>query len=91
MEISRKDQIEFALEILHLVEKNEKDSEQLDHLLKLVSLLVSWSGQHSDVAVGLNEYVYEAAAVARGEEDTGWKEEFKKNLYRDIGMDETNS
>jgi hypothetical protein len=87
MEISRKDQIEFANEILAL-ESSTTDPDQLTHLKKLASLLVSWTGIHGDdVAVNLSEYMYEVTVIARGEEDTGWKDEFKKKLYQEIKLD----
>lgn len=83
MEISRNDQIKFAKEILAL-ESDITDQRQLVHLQNLVSLLIAWTNPHNDIATLLSEYIYEVAAIAKGEEDTGWKDEFKKKLYMEM-------
>jgi hypothetical protein len=84
MRLSREDQIEFAKEILALTNNETANAEQLVHLKKLVSLLHRWTNGRSGIVGYLDEYVYELVAVARGEEDTGWKDEFKKNLLKEI-------
>lgn len=86
MELSRKDQIEFAKEILALADDKTMNVEQLTHLKKLVSLLHQWTSGRSGVLGYLDEYMYELVAVALGGEDTGWKDEFKKSLYAEIGL-----
>jgi hypothetical protein len=83
MEILRKDQIEFAREILAIAEST-KEAEILSHLLELSGLLISWVGKENSVAVNLSEYLYELTEVMKGNEDTGWKDEFKKKLLEEI-------
>ncbi|MFE4370421.1 hypothetical protein ACFRMN_19680 [Streptomyces sp. NPDC056835] len=86
MKLSRKEQIEFTKEILALIELSTKNPEQLQHLSKLASLLVSWAGSDNGVAVNLSEYVGELTAITSGSEDDGWKDEFKKTLYEEIDL-----
>lgn len=83
MEISRKDQIEFAKAMLSILETT-RDIETIKRLQKLVSLLVSWVGEDNGVAILLSEYVGELSAIAYGEEDTGWRDEFKTMLDNEL-------
>ena len=84
MEIPRKDQIKFAKELIAIAE-NTTDAKTLSHLKEMTSLLVSWVGKDNGVAVNLSEYIGELAAIANGQQDDGWKDEFKKILYSDLG------
>lgn len=83
MEISREDQKRFAKEIISISER-DTSPETLASLNKIVSLLVSWVGEENEIAVDLSEYIYEMRQVADGGEDTGWKDEFKKTLDKDL-------
>jgi hypothetical protein len=86
MEISRKDQAAFAKEIITLVDIAGKSPEQVEHLNRLVSLLVSWVSEDNGVAVNLSEYIGELNDILHGERDTGWLAEFKKALDKDIQL-----
>ena len=83
MEISREDQKQFAREVISISER-DSSPETLASLNKVVSLLVSWVGEENEIAVDLSEYIYEMRQVADGGEDTGWKDEFKKTLDKDL-------
>lgn len=83
MEISREDQKRFAQEVISISER-DSSPETLASLNKVVSLLVSWVGEENEIAVDLSEYIYEMRQVADGGEDTGWKDEFKKTLDKDL-------
>jgi hypothetical protein len=86
MEISRKDQVTFAKEIIALADIADRSPEQIEHLSGLVSLLVSWVGEDNGVAVDLGEYIGELNRVLHGERDTGWLAEFKKTLDEDVKL-----
>jgi hypothetical protein len=86
MEISRKDQIEFAKHILDLLEDTNGDLKQMEHLYKLTSHLVSWVGDDNGIAINLNSYVYELLTVAQGSKNDGWLDEYKKRLYEEIEL-----
>lgn len=83
MNISREDQKQFARELLAIAD-NTSDVEVLMHLKKLASLLVSWVGEENGVTVLLGECMYEIVSVARGGEDDGWKDEFRKMLDAEL-------
>ena len=83
MNISREDQKQFAYEIIALSEHNPSP-ETLVSLSKIVSLLVSWVGEENSIAVNLSEYIGELKQIAEGGKDTGWKDEFKDMLDKDL-------
>lgn len=83
MDISREDQKLFAREIIAIAE-SDNSPETLNSLSRVVSLLVSWVGEENSIAVNLSEYVVELKQVANGNEDTGWKDEFKSILDKDL-------
>lgn len=83
MNISREDQKQFAHEIISISERHTSP-ETIESLSRIVSLLVSWTGEENSIAVNLSEYLGELKQIADGGEDTGWKEEFKKILDRDL-------
>lgn len=83
MEISREDQKQFAHEIIAISERNPSP-ETLASLSKVVSLLVSWVGEENSIAVNLSEYISELKQIAEGGEDTGWKDDFKNTLEKDL-------
>jgi hypothetical protein len=89
MKLSQKDQIEFAKEVLAL-EAETTNVEQLMHLKKLASLLIVWTEPHNDIAVSLDEYMYEVVATAHGRGDDGWKDEFKRILLEEISFTSIN-
>lgn len=83
MNISREEQKQFAHEIINISER-DTSSETLASLNKVVSLLVSWVGEENSIAVNLSEYIGELKQVVDGGEDTGWKDEFKTILDKDL-------
>jgi len=83
MEISLEDQKKFAQEIISISER-DASPETMVSLSKVVSLLVSWVGEENEIAVNLSEYIGELEQIASGGKDTGWKDEFKKALDRDL-------
>jgi len=83
IEISREDQKQFAHEIIAVSERNTSP-ETLASLSKVVSLLVSWVGEENSIAVNLSEYIGELRQIAEGGDDTGWKDEFKSTLDKDL-------
>lgn len=83
MNISREEQKQFAHEIIAL-SKGDSSPETLASLGKVVSLLVSWVGEENSIAVNLSEYIGELKQIADGGEDTGWKNEFKDILDKDL-------
>lgn len=83
MSISREDQKQFAREIVAITER-DTSAETLHSLGKVVSLLVSWVGEENSIAVNLSEYIGELKKLADGGKDTGWKDEFKDILYKDL-------
>lgn len=85
MGISREDQKQFAQEVVSLSER-DATPETLASLSKVVSLLVSWAGEENSIAVNLSEYIGELKHIANGGEDTGWKDEFKNTLNRDLSL-----
>lgn len=85
MDISRNDQKQFARELLAISER-DVSPEIIDSLRKLSSLLVSWVGEENSVAVNLSEYIGKLCEIANGGEDTGWKDEFKSILEKDINI-----
>lgn len=85
MSISREDQIKFVRELLPLVEV-ASDEETLNQLHNLAALILAWSGfEDNGVAFAMSEYTYELAELARGKEDTGWKDAARKSLIEEIG------
>lgn len=85
MDISRDDQKQFAQEIINISER-DTSPETLASLSKVVSLLVSWVGKENSIAVNLSEYVGELKQISEGGEDTGWKDEFKSTLDKDLSL-----
>lgn len=84
MNISRQDQIKFVRELLPLVEA-ASDEETLNRLHNLAALILTWSGfEDNGVAFAISEYTYELAELARGKEDTGWKDAARKSLLEEI-------
>lgn len=83
MEIPREDQKQFAHEIIAISE-HDSSPETLASLSKVVSLLVSWVGEENSIAVNLSEYIGELKQIAKGGDDTGWKDEFKSTLDKDL-------
>lgn len=83
MDISRDDQKQFAREIINISER-DTSPETLASLGKIVSLLVSWVGENNSIAVNLSEYIGELKQVTESGEDTGWKDEFKDTLDKDL-------
>ena len=85
MNISRKDQIEFAKTLLPVLD-SVAGPESLAHLHETAALVLKWSGHEDNgVAFDLSEYTFELAEIAKGKEDTGWKDEAKKRLYSQLG------
>lgn len=84
MNLLRKDQIEFANAILGIIGDESVDVKTLEHLNTMTSLFVAWSGRDNGVAVALSEYVGELCAIKTGSDDTGWKDEFKSALLREL-------
>ena len=85
MEIPREDQKQFAREILAISE-HDASSATIESLRKLSSLLVSWVGEENSIAVNLSEYIGELCEIANGGENTGWKDEFKSILEKDLSI-----
>lgn len=84
MKLSREQQIEFAKEMLPLLE-DEHDTAKLERLNKLASLLIDWMDKDDNgVAVDLSEYAYELLQIAKGKDDNGWAEQSKKSLLSQI-------
>lgn len=83
MNIPREDQKQFAHEIINISER-DSSPETLASLSKVVSLLVSWVEEENSIAVNLSEYIGELKQIADGGEDTGWKDEFKAILDKDL-------
>lgn len=72
-------------EILAIAER-DNSPETIHSLSKLVSLLVSWVGTENSIAVNLSEYIGELQDIVDGGEDTGWKNEFKTILDKDLSL-----
>lgn len=85
MNISRNDQKQFARELLSISER-DVSPETTESLHKLSSLLVSWVGEENSIAANLSEYIGELCGIANGGEDTGWKDEFKSILEKDLNI-----
>ncbi len=85
MEVSREDQKQFAREIISISE-HDTSPRTLASLSKVVSLLVSWTGEENSIAVNLSEYIGELKHISEGAEDTGWKEQFKQILDKDLNL-----
>lgn len=85
MNISREEQKQFAHEVLSISE-HDTSPETLTSLGKAVSLLVSWVGEENSIAVNLSEYIGELKQVVESGEDTGWKDELKSILDKDLTL-----
>lgn len=85
MELSSKNQIEFANEILAL-ESRTPDIEKLIHLKNLIELVNHWTSGRSGLIGYLDEYMHEVISILRGEKDTGWKDEFKKKVDTELNI-----
>jgi len=84
MELSREQQIEFAKQMLPLLD-NEHDTAKLEKLNNLASLLIDWMDKDDNgVAVELSEYAYELLQIANGKEDTGWAKQAKESLLSQL-------
>jgi hypothetical protein len=84
MELSRKDQIRFAEEVLAIIGDEVIDITTLEHLKRIVSLLVSWVGHDNGIAINLSEYVGELVSIKKGRGDKSWKDEFRKTLLEEL-------
>lgn len=83
MNISREDQKQFAREVIKISDR-DTSPETISSLYKIVSLLLTWTGEDKDIAIDLSEYIYELKQVVEGSEDTGWKDDFKRALEDEL-------
>lgn len=84
MELPREEQIRFAKELLPIVDSTS-DPVIIEHVHNIAALVLKWSGyEDNGVAFDLSEYTYESAELARGQKDTGWKNEARKSLERQV-------
>ena len=83
VEISREEQKHFAREIINISER-DTSPETLASLLGIVTVFMSCVGKDNSIAINLSEYIYELKQIAEGGEDTGWKDEFKSIIDKDL-------
>ena len=84
MNIPREEQIKFANDLLPIVD-HASDPQTVARLHNIAALVLKWSGfDNNDVAFDLSEYTYELLEIARGKEDSGWKDEARRSLDRQL-------
>lgn len=84
MDIPREDQIAFAKEILPIVDST-RDAVALEHLHNVAAMVLKWAGfEDNGVAFDLSEYTFELTEIAKGKEDTGWKDEARTSLEKQL-------
>lgn len=89
MEISQEEQAKFAKAILPLVEKTH-NANDLTHLYELTTLFRIWTGKNDSISFELSSYTYELLQIAKGQENDGWKDDYKEKLYKQIGYSDDN-
>jgi hypothetical protein len=84
MALSRTEQIKFARHMILLIERT-RDIEELDEINNVIVLFQSWvKTDDNSVAYDLGEYAYESLLVAKGQQETGWKDQALKSLRKQL-------
>ncbi len=85
MELTREQQRQFAKELVPLLERTT-DPGALERLHKIAALVLEWSGfDDNGVAFAASEYSFELAEIAKGKQDSGWAEQSKQSMQRELG------
>lgn len=90
MALSRKVQVILAKDILPIIDTAKDNLELLNQIDKLVSDILSLSVSSkgtSGVSIGLSEYIGEVKEIAKGNKDTGWKDESLSSLKKNWNYD----
>lgn len=79
--------MKFASEILPIIDE-ALEPRTLERLHEIAAMVLKWSGfKDNGVAFSLSEYSYEVLEIARGKKDTGWKDEARASLDKQLKFD----